>query len=62
MIHPHTEPRHTGTDVGLGVFATALIPRGTIVYVMDSLEIVLPRAPWISPHTWGSTVPSGELS
>lgn len=42
MIHPHTETRHTGTAVGLGVFATAPIPRGTIVYAMDRLEIVLP--------------------
>lgn len=42
MIHPHTEVCHTGTDIGLGVFATALIPIGTIVYAMDSLEIVLP--------------------
>lgn len=42
MIHPKTEVRHTGTDVGLGVFATAFIPKGTIVYAMDRLEIVLP--------------------
>jgi len=42
VIHPDTEARHTGTEIGLGVFATALIPKGTIVYVMDRLEIVLP--------------------
>ena len=42
MIHPNTEVCHTGTEIGLGVFATALIPAGSIAYVMDSLEIVLP--------------------
>ena len=42
MIHPRCEARHTGTAVGLGGFATAPILKGTIVYVMDKLEIVLP--------------------
>lgn len=39
MIHPHTELRLINDAVGYGVFATQLIPKGTIVYVKDSMEI-----------------------
>ncbi len=39
MIHPNTELRFINPQVGYGVFATAFIPEGTIVYVKDSLEI-----------------------
>ena len=39
MIHPHTELRFISPEVGYGVFATALIPEGTITYVKDSLEL-----------------------
>lgn len=38
MIHPSTELRHVNDTIGYGVFATAFIPEGTIVYVKDSLE------------------------
>ncbi len=41
MIHPSTELKHINADVGYGVFATAKIPEGTIVYVKDSLELVV---------------------
>lgn len=41
MIHPHTELRNLGEPIGYGVFATAFIPEGTIVYVKDSLETVI---------------------
>jgi uncharacterized protein len=41
MIHPKTEIKHINDTVGYGVFATDLIPEGTIVYVKDSLEIVV---------------------
>lgn len=41
MIHPNTELRFIGDEVGYGVFATAFIPEGTIVYVKDSLELVI---------------------
>lgn len=41
MIHPNTEVRFVNPAIGYGVFATADIPRGTIVYVKDSLEIEL---------------------
>ena len=39
MIHPHTELRKVSDDIGHGVFATALIPKGTMVYVKDELEL-----------------------
>ncbi|CCH50226.1 SET domain-containing protein [Pseudodesulfovibrio piezophilus] len=41
MIHPKTEVRFVNASIGYGVFATADIPRGTIVYVKDQLEIEL---------------------
>ncbi len=39
MIHPDTELRWVNSTVGYGVFATNLIPEGTIVYVKDQLEV-----------------------
>ncbi len=42
MIHPATELRYISPTIGFGVYATAFIPQGTIVYVQDALEIVLP--------------------
>jgi hypothetical protein len=39
MIHTDTEIRHVSDQIGYGVFAKKLIPKGTIVYVKDSLEI-----------------------
>jgi uncharacterized protein len=38
MIHPDTELRPAGEAIGLGVFATRPIPRGTIVWVLDELD------------------------
>lgn len=42
MIHPKTALRYINDTVGYGVFATDFIPEGTIVYVKDSLELVIP--------------------
>lgn len=39
MIHPDTEVRFISPYVGYGVFATAAIAKGTILYVKDQLEI-----------------------
>jgi SET domain-containing protein len=39
MIHPHTEIRHISDLIGYGVFATRFIPKGTITYIKDPLEI-----------------------
>ena len=42
MIHPHTELRFVSPQIGHGVFATKFIPKGTITYVDDPLEIHIP--------------------
>ncbi|AWV97990.1 SET domain-containing protein [Arcticibacterium luteifluviistationis] len=39
MIHPHTKLVFLNEQMGYGVFATRFIPKGTITYVKDSLEI-----------------------
>jgi uncharacterized protein len=41
MIHPNTAIKFINETIGYGVFATADIMEGTIVYVQDELEIVL---------------------
>lgn len=41
MIHPETELRLVDAHVGIGVFVTAFIPRGTVVWVRDPLDQVL---------------------
>jgi hypothetical protein len=38
MIHPDTEIRHIDERIGYGIFATARIPRGTIVWALDDLD------------------------
>jgi hypothetical protein len=38
MIHPSSELRHVNDAIGVGVFATRDIPRGTIVWVIDELD------------------------
>lgn len=38
MIHPHTEIRYVNELIGYGVFATQLIPKGTIIWVLDELD------------------------
>ncbi len=52
MIHPSTELRHISDAIGYGVFATKLIPEGTITYIKDSLEIVVNESDFKShnPH------------
>lgn len=44
MIHPATELRLVDEMIGFGVFATALIPRGTIVWALDPLDHVMTEA------------------
>ena len=38
MIHPHTELQFINETIGYGVFATRLIPKGTITWVLDALD------------------------
>lgn len=43
MIHPDTRLGHVNDSIGDGIFATSRIPIGTIVYVIDPLDIRLTR-------------------
>jgi hypothetical protein len=43
MLHPHTEIRYVSPQIGYGVFATKKIPKGTITWVMDQLDRIIPR-------------------
>jgi hypothetical protein len=38
MIHPNSEINTAGDAIGVGVFATRRIPRGTIVWTLDRLD------------------------
>ncbi len=38
MIHPDTEVRFISKEIGYGVVATKLIPKGTITWVLDKLD------------------------
>lgn len=42
-MHPHTELRHVSDSIGLGVFATCRIPRGTITFAVDPLDARVSR-------------------
>lgn len=42
MIHPDTYLHFVSPELGYGVFATHQIPKGTIVYIKDALEIEIP--------------------
>ncbi|HEX8507648.1 MAG TPA: SET domain-containing protein [Hymenobacter sp.] len=45
MIHPDTELRFISPEIGFGVVATKLIPKGTITWAFDSLDqIITPQA------------------
>jgi uncharacterized protein len=41
MMHPHTEIRFVSDEIGVGVFATKFIPKGTILWVLDDLDQIL---------------------
>jgi len=41
MIHPNTELKMISPEMGIGVFATRFIPKGTITWAQDELDIVL---------------------
>lgn len=49
MIHPQTRLAWINDEIGYGVLATAFIPKGTIVYVEDALDIQIgPDSPLLS--------------
>lgn len=43
MIHPDTELRFISDNIGYGVVATKLIPKGTITWVQDDLDQIFTR-------------------
>jgi len=57
VIHPSTELRYIDDVVGLGVFATARLSKGTITYVWDPLEIeILPDDPRLQDPTLAAVI------
>ena len=40
MIHPDTELKFIGPEIGYGVVATGFIPKGTITWILDPLDQV----------------------
>lgn len=40
MMHPATELRPVDPEIGLGVFATAPIPRGTVTWILCRFDLV----------------------
>jgi hypothetical protein len=44
LLHPHTELRFINPTIGYGVFATQLIPAGTITWARDELDQVFTSA------------------
>jgi hypothetical protein len=57
MIHPSTELRHIDAQLGYGVFATSRLPKGTITYVWDPLEVeVFPGDPRLDEPTLGALI------
>ena len=43
MLHPNTELKFVSPDIGYGVFASSFIPKGTITWVKDELDRVIPK-------------------
>lgn len=43
MLHPDTELKFVSAEIGYGIFANAHIPKGTITWVKDDLDRVIPK-------------------
>jgi hypothetical protein len=57
VIHPATEVRYVDPVVGLGVFATTRLGKGTITYVWDPLEIeITPSDPRLQDPTFAPII------
>lgn len=52
MIHPKAALKFINEEMGYGVFATDFIPKGTMTYVKDALEIE------ITPEMFGGYIPA----
>jgi hypothetical protein len=51
MMHPDTELNLISEDIGYGIFASRLIPKGTIIWALDAMDFVL------SPETIAELMP-----
>lgn len=57
MMHPDTELRLINQHIGFGVFATRFIPRGTVVYAKDALDIQFdPAHPLITDALYATVI------
>ena len=69
MIHPDSELRFINPVIGYGLFATTLIPKGTLTWVRDDLDqIVSPELQQSLPpllaaqlHTYSYLEPRGRI-
>lgn len=50
MIHPDTELRFISPEIGYGVVATKLIPKGTITWILDPLDQVFSPKDVLTMH------------
>lgn len=41
MMHPHSRLEFISKEIGYGVIATRRIPKGTITYALDALELII---------------------
>lgn len=56
-MHPDTEIKYKSKEIGYGVYATKMIPAGTIMYVQCGLDIVIPKdSPLMSDTRYLSTI------
>jgi uncharacterized protein len=68
VLHPHTELGHLNQALGYGVVATRLIPRGTIILMLDKLDQTFTQdqiAQIGKPYSelldkWAYKLPSGD--
>ena len=44
MLHPNTEIRFVNEEIGVGVFATRLLRKGTIAWILDDLDMQISEA------------------
>jgi uncharacterized protein len=50
MLHPDLQLRWINDAIGYGIFARRLVPRGTIIWAQDALDIVLPADSPLPQH------------
>lgn len=58
MMHPHTERRFVSRAKGMGVFATQLIPKGTVTWILDDQD--QPLDDFTLPAHWTGSGPTRE--